>query len=92
MSMHPTAIEADRDRQVVIVYKNYRDEVKTYVIIPHAIHFGVNAYHKERQWLMNATDVSRNVFRCPHCGGWHLAHKNRSARRAPVSKTGGFRG
>lgn len=63
MSMHPTAIEADRDRQVVIVYKNYRDEVKTYVIIPHAIHFGITVYHKERQWLMNATDVSRNVFR-----------------------------
>ena len=38
--------------------------------------------------------VSRNVFRCPHCGGWHLAHAKRRAERAPISKrkTGGFRG
>ena len=41
-----------------------------------------------------AAKAHRGAFRCPHCGGWHLAHKNRSARRAPVSKrkTGGFRG
>lgn len=33
-------------------------------------------------------------FRCPHCGGWHLAHAKRSAHRAPISKrkTGGYRG
>ena len=38
--------------------------------------------------------VSRNVFRCPHCGGWHLTHAKRRAERAPISKrkTGGFRG
>ena len=61
--MHITNILEDWCRVVEIVYTNYKGELKRYRIIPHAIKFGKTEFHPIEQWLMEATDVERNVMR-----------------------------
>lgn len=61
--MHPQNIEDDANRIVEIKYTNHRGEFKSYKIIPHNIHFGSTDLYPADQWLMDATDVQRNVFR-----------------------------
>lgn len=61
--MHPINMLEDRDRIVTIVYTNYKQEKKSYRIIPHSIKFGKTEYHPSPQWLIEATDVERNVHR-----------------------------
>lgn len=61
--MHPDNIELDKAMHCLINYTNYRGERKSYVVIPHSIQFGKNEFHSYPQWLMTATDVTRNVLR-----------------------------
>lgn len=61
--MHPDNIEVDRPRFVEISYTNYRGEHRRYQILPHNIWYGKNEYHPIPQWMLNATDVNRNVVR-----------------------------
>jgi hypothetical protein len=61
--MRPANVEADFHRIVVLVYTNYRGETKEYRVIPHSTRFGHTEYYPRHQWLMDATDVDRNVTR-----------------------------
>jgi hypothetical protein len=61
--MHPDNIVDDADRIVVIEYTNYRQERKSYRVIPHSISFGRTEWHPQPQWMLAATDVDRNVHR-----------------------------
>lgn len=62
--MHPENLILDKGRQVTIFYKNYREELKEYLIIPHNMWFGRTDFHPgEEQWFIRATDVNRNVVR-----------------------------
>ena len=61
--MHPVNIDADKDRHVVIDFTNHRGERKTYTILPHSLLFNKSVYHPTPCWLIEATDVHRNVVR-----------------------------
>ena len=51
------------DEAVSIVYTNHRGETATRRILPHRISFGSTEWHPEPQWLLEATDLERNVER-----------------------------
>ena len=61
--MHPTNLVEDRARQVVIDYTNHESVRRERTIIPHQISFNRTPYHPDPQWIMEATDVERNVVR-----------------------------
>jgi hypothetical protein len=74
--MHPANLEADADRIVTIVYTNHEGYVKRYRIIPHSVKFGRTQYYPVEQWLIEATDVDRNVhrtFAMQHIHKWLIA-------------------
>lgn len=59
-----TKVEGTRvSMRLRIFYTNYRGEQKWYHIQVVAVYVGVCEWHKERQVLMDALDVSRNVMR-----------------------------
>lgn len=61
--MHPLNIEADKSRHVVIDFTNHRNERKEYTILPHSVFFSKSKFHPIPCWLLEATDVNRNVVR-----------------------------
>jgi predicted DNA-binding transcriptional regulator YafY len=61
---------------VQIDYTNYRGERKEYRIKPGRIFFGHTDYHPEAQWLLEATDLDRQVprtFAMKDVHGWRPA-------------------
>lgn len=55
---------SNTNRNVKITYRNYRSEIKEYVIRPTGRNvFENNEWHPETQWLIEADDVARNVTR-----------------------------
>ena len=53
----------DESKVVMIDYTNYRGERKIYKILPKKIGFGSTEYHPDDQWMLEATDLDRNVER-----------------------------
>jgi hypothetical protein len=51
------------NKRVTISYTNYRNETAERLILPRQIWFGVNEWHTEPQWLLDAIDLDRNVER-----------------------------
>jgi predicted DNA-binding transcriptional regulator YafY len=48
---------------VSILYTNHRDETKWRNINPIALRFISTEHHPEKQWLIYANDIGRNVHR-----------------------------
>lgn len=55
--MHPTNIELDLERTVLITYTDEADAVCVLRAIPHNITFGRSA------WWLQVTDVEANVYK-----------------------------
>ncbi len=51
------------EKQVSIVYTNYKGVTGERKIIPIEILFGHTDWHKEDQWLLRAFDVQKNAER-----------------------------
>ena len=51
------------NREMTVVYKNYRGETSVRRIRPLSQRFGSNEWHKEPQWLLLAFDVEKNANR-----------------------------
>lgn len=51
------------EKKVTLVYTNYKGETSIRHVIPQRIIFGSNEWHKEDQWLMEATDLEKNAMR-----------------------------
>jgi len=49
--------------RLVCTYTNWRNETSVRKLDPAAIWFGTTAFHPEPQWLMNAWDIEKEVFR-----------------------------
>ena len=50
-------------RQVRIDYTNWKGERGVRVIVPYSIVFDSNDFHKDKQWLLEAFDTSKNAMR-----------------------------
>jgi predicted DNA-binding transcriptional regulator YafY len=50
-------------QEVLIEYTNYRGDRSVRGIRPIAISFGNNEWHPERQWLLEAFDLTRDQVR-----------------------------
>lgn len=48
---------------VTITYTNWRGETNSRTIIPIKLWFGSTEWHKEKQWLLKATDVEKSAER-----------------------------
>ena len=51
------------DKQISIIYTNYKGKTSQRNIIPNRIIFSSNKWHKEQQWLLIAHDVDKKVDR-----------------------------
>ena len=51
------------EKQVTIVYTNYKGVTGTRKIVPIEILFGHTDWHKEDQWLLRAFDIQKNAER-----------------------------
>ena len=53
----------EQEKQVEILYTNYKGETRMRKIIPLNIEYKSTEWHKEEQWLLNAFDVAKQVDR-----------------------------
>ena len=53
----------ENNKQVKILYNNWKGETKYRNIIPKSIEFKETEWHKERQWILNALDIDKNAER-----------------------------
>ena len=51
------------NKQVKILYTNWKGETKYRNIIPESIEFKSTEWHKENQWIHNAMDVDKQAKR-----------------------------
>lgn len=51
------------NQSVEIIYTNWRGETAKRRIIPISIWYGNTQWHKEKQWLLKATDSDKNEQR-----------------------------
>jgi len=51
------------DKQVSIIYTNYKGIISYRSIIPKKIIFSSNKWHKEQQWLLIAYDIEKKTDR-----------------------------
>lgn len=51
------------EREVRILYTNYRGETTLRTVVPKSIFFGATEWHKEPQWLLEALDVQKDADR-----------------------------
>lgn len=51
------------NKQVRILYTNYRGEKGYRNIIPEKIWFGATEWHPEEQWLLDAHDAEKDALR-----------------------------
>lgn len=63
----------EENKQIKILYTNWRKETSIRTIIPKELIFSSNEWHKEKQWLMIAHDVEKNAertFACKDIKAW----------------------
>ena len=48
------------NKQVKILYTNWKNETRYRTIIPMSIEFKSTDWHKEEQWILNAIDIEKN--------------------------------
>ena len=53
----------DKEKQINILYTNYKGETRYRNIIPLNIEFKSTEWHKEKQWILNAFDVEKGENR-----------------------------
>jgi hypothetical protein len=51
------------EKEVVIVYKNWRGVIGMRLIKPITIWYGKSEYHEEEQYFLKALDVDKNLER-----------------------------
>jgi hypothetical protein len=51
------------EKQVTVLYTNYRGETALRRIIPERLFFGTTEWHPGAQWLLDARDVDRDTNR-----------------------------
>lgn len=51
------------EKEVIILYTNYKGKTSERRIIPEKIYFGSNEWHVEPQWLMDAYDLGKDAIR-----------------------------
>ena len=51
------------NKQVKILYTNWKGETSYRNIIPESIEFKSTEWHKEEQWILNAFDVDKQTQR-----------------------------
>lgn len=51
------------DKQISIIYTNYKGKTSLRKIIPESVIFSSNKWHKEKQWLLVAYDVDKKADR-----------------------------
>lgn len=51
------------EKCVEIIYTNYRGQTNTRKIIPEKVWYGSTQWHPEKQWLLDAHDVSKDALR-----------------------------
>jgi predicted DNA-binding transcriptional regulator YafY len=51
------------EKQVKILYTNYRGETSLRIIVPIKIWFGSTDWHPSPQWLINAIDIQKEAER-----------------------------
>lgn len=56
-------IALQKEKEVRILYTNYRGETALRVIIPERLYFGSTEWHPEPQWLLEAMDVDKEQSR-----------------------------
>ena len=63
------------EKEVKILYTNYRGETKIRKIVPKEIVFISNEWHKEKQWCLIALDLDKQAertFACKDIKSWFL--------------------
>lgn len=55
--------EAANEREIRILYTNYRGETSVRRITPVKIWFGATDWHPESQWLLDAVDLEKKANR-----------------------------
>ena len=53
----------NEEKQIKIVYTNYKGETAVRTIIPKEIKYGKTEYHPEEQWLLVAFDIEKQAER-----------------------------
>ena len=51
------------EKEVEIIYTNWKGETRLRKIIPVNIEFKSTDWHKDEQWILNALDVEKNEMR-----------------------------
>lgn len=51
------------DREVRVLYTNWRGEKRWRRIIPQRMYFGSTEWHPEHQWLLDVLDLEKKEFR-----------------------------
>ena len=51
------------ETKIVICYRNYKNEIKFYTIIPSRLFFGKTEYYPEEQWLLDAYVFEKDANR-----------------------------
>ena len=63
----------EKDKQIQILYTNWKKETKVRNIIPIKLVFTSNDWHKEEQWCLVALDVDKQAertFACKDIKAW----------------------
>ena len=53
----------ENEKEVRIIYTNYRGETRIRKIIPKKIWFGHNEWHPTSQWILDAFDIEKSAER-----------------------------
>jgi len=53
----------EQEKQVEILYTNYKGETRMRKIIPLNIEYKSTEWHKEEQWILNALDIEKGEKR-----------------------------
>jgi predicted DNA-binding transcriptional regulator YafY len=63
----------NKEKQVKILYTNWRGETSVRTIIPIELVFSSNEWHKEEQWILKAFDIDKQaerMFACKDIKEW----------------------
>jgi predicted DNA-binding transcriptional regulator YafY len=63
MDNNEETLERSLQKQVKILYTNYRGETSLRIIQPIKIWYGVTNWHTEPQWLLEAVDLEKKANR-----------------------------
>ena len=56
-------MNSEKDKEIKIVYTNWKGQTSVRKIVPKEIIFGSNEWHKEAQWILVAYDADKKADR-----------------------------